>query len=344
MDFINKNPLTAAGIPDTGFEREVLSKYGGIRSNWNFSSEKVQYLESHLDECFDVSDPELTSVVAFGSYARLEASEVSDLDYLVVTCDDNMDQDRAIEIVLKVIDQLGIRQPNPKGVFQGVVCSQELLSGIGSKKDNYNKLSRRLLHLLESRPLWGKPAYRKNMCELMKEYGQDVANDPRKNYVFLLNDLIRYFRTICVNYAYSKSEEYEQWPIRNLKLRHSRVLMYLSLVAMLGVLSNYWHDDKNEKLETLVRLTPLERLFRAYKEVGDTGFYKIAGYYDVFLRIISDTATREILKGLKYEDRYGNHEFCVLKANSDALAAELARFLFDRRGVWSDRFYEYLIL
>ena len=344
MDFINRNPLTAAGSADIGFEREVLSKYDGIGSNWKFSSEKVRNLKSRLEECFDLSDPELTSVVAFGSYARLEASEVSDLDYLVVTCDDDLDRDGAIEIVLKVIDQLGIRPPNPKGVFQGVVRSQELFSGIGSKADGYDKLSRRLLHLLESRPLWGELAYRKNMCELMNEYGQDVAKDPRKNYVFLLNDLIRYFRTICVNYAYSKSEEYEQWPIRNLKLRHSRVLMYLSLVAMLGVLSIYWHDDKNEKLEELVRLTPLERLFHAYKEVGDTGFYKAAGYYDVFLRIMSDRTTREILKGLKYEDRYGNHEFCVLKANSDALAAELARFLFDRKGVWSDRFYEYLIL
>lgn len=347
MDFINRNPLTAAGAEDTvfrRFEREVLSKYHGIGSNWNFSSKKVQDLESCLEECFDISDPELTSVVAFGSYARLEASEASDLDYLVVTCDKDLNQDRAIEIVLKVIDQLSIRRPNPRGVFQGVVCSQELFSEIGSKADGYDRFSRRLLHLLESRPLWGKPAYRKNMCELMKEYGRDVANDPGKNYVFLLNDLIRYFRTICVNYAYSKSEEYEQWPIRNLKLRHSRVLMYLSLVAMLGVLSIYRHDDKNEKLEALVRLTPLERLFHAYKEAGDTGFYKTAGYYDVFLRIMSDKATRETLKGLEYEDRYGNREFCVLKANSDALAAELARFLFDRKGVWSDRFYEYLIL
>ena len=227
MDFINTNPLTAAADPDTGFEGEILSKYDGIRSNWTFSIERIRKLESELEGCFDVSDPELTSVVAFGSYARLEASELSDLDYLVVTSDDSLDENRANGIVQEVIDQLDIRRPNPKGVFQGVIRNQELFSGIGSKADGYDKLSRRLLHLLESRPLWGNPAYGKNICELMKEYGEDVSNDPRKNYVFLLNDLIRYFRTICVNYAYSKSEQYEQWPIRNLKLRHSRVLMYL---------------------------------------------------------------------------------------------------------------------
>ena len=213
MDFINSNPLTAAGTQDTGFEREVLSKYSGIGSNWTFSTRKIQKLETMLEERFDVSEPELTSVVAFGSYARLEASGLSDLDYLVVTRDEGLDRDRANGIVLEVIDQLDIPRPNPKGVFQGVVRNQELFSGIGSKADGYDELSRRLLHLLESRPLWGESAYRKNICELMKEYGEDVSNDPRKNYVFLLNDLIRYFRTICVNYAFSKCQEQIVCPV-----------------------------------------------------------------------------------------------------------------------------------
>jgi hypothetical protein len=31
------------------------------------------------------------------------------------------------------------------------------------------------------------------------------------------------------------------------------------------------------------------------------------------------------------------------KANSDALRSELTRFIFARRGQWSERFFEYLI-
>ena len=75
--------------------------------------------------------------------------------------------------------------------------------------------------------------------------------DPRKNYVFLLNDLIRYFRTICVNYPYTKEPEEEQWPIRNIKLRHSRLMMYASLVAMLGVLSTYREKTRTNDCASL---------------------------------------------------------------------------------------------
>ena len=127
---------------------------------------------------------------------------------------------------------------------------------------------------------------------LVKLYGRDVEGDPRKNYVFLLNDLIRYFRTICVNYHHAKETEVEKWPTRNIKLRHSRLVMYVSLVAMLGVLSTYREEDKNERLCEFLRLTPLQRLHRAYLEVGDTGFYKVAGSYDVFLGFMNDPKAR----------------------------------------------------
>lgn len=205
-------------------------------------------------------------------------------------------------------------------------------------------MSRRLLLLLESRPIFGSAVHDNVVERLVTLYGRDVEDDPRKNYVFLLNDLIRYFRTICVNYHHTKETEAEKWPIRNIKLRHSRLVMYASLVAMLGVLSTYREKDKNKRLCEFIRLTPLQRLHRAYLEVGDTGFYKVAGSYDVFLGFMNDPEARASLNSLRYEDRYQSRDFAVLKANSDALASELSRFFLDRRGVWSDRFYEYLLM
>ncbi|MGH9890615.1 MAG: hypothetical protein ACREA0_01250, partial [bacterium] len=79
-------------------------------------------------------------------------------------------------------------------------------------------------------------------------------------------------------------------------------------------------------------------------EVGDTGFYKVAGSYDVFLCFMNDPEARASLKSLHYAQRYKSRDFAVLKANSDALASELSRFFLDRRGLWSDRFYEYLLM
>lgn len=49
------------------------------------------------------------------------------------------------------------------------------------------------------------------------------------------------------------------------------------------------------------------------------------------------------MRALEYDNRYSDPNFSHLKANSDALIAELLRFLWSKRGAWSDRFFEYLV-
>ncbi|MGQ0594750.1 MAG: nucleotidyltransferase domain-containing protein [Gammaproteobacteria bacterium] len=303
----------------------------------------VDKLTTALTSQLDSKQYEHTSVVVFGSYARLDASPQSDLDNLVLTTSEQpASTNDASGVLSTVLADLSIPPPNARGVFSGGAYDASSLGNeIGGVKDDYNSMSRRLLLLLESRPIFGPAVHGDVVERLVRLYGGDVEEDPRKNYVFLLNDVIRYFRTICVNYQHTKLTEVEKWPIRNIKLRHSRLVMYASLVAMLGVLSTYREKDKNERLCEFIRLTPLQRLHRAYLEVGDTGFYKVAGSYDVFLGFMNDPEART---RLQYKDRYQSRDFAVLKANSDALASELCRFFLDRRGLWSDRFYEYLLM
>ncbi len=81
--------------------------------------------------------------------------------------------------------------------------------------------------LLESRFVFNEKRYGKVLDQIVYNYSDDVINQNNKNFVFLLNDVIRYFRSICVNYQYTKAgTEWGKWPLRNIKLRHSRVLMY----------------------------------------------------------------------------------------------------------------------
>lgn len=349
MLFINNNLLTRAhqeSAYETAYQYDVLDRYTSIRENHGNSISILQTVTALLTSQIDPRLQECTSVVVFGSYARRDASRESDFDNLVLTTSEQESSAKEVSNVLnRILADLNIPLPNPNGVFGGAVYAiSKIDKGIGGVKDDYNSMSRRLLLLLESRPIFGPAVHGDVVERLVKLYGRDVEGDPRKNYVFLLNDLIRYFRTICVNYHHTKETEVEKWPIRNIKLRHSRLVMYASLVAMLGVLSTYRENDKNERLREFIRLTPLQRLHRAYLEVGDTGFYKVAGSYDVFLGFMNDPRARASLNSLQYEDRYQSRDFAVLKANSDALASELSRFLLDRRGLWSDRFYEYLLM
>ena len=159
----------------------------------------------------------------------------------------------------------------------------------------------------------------------------------------LLNDLIHYFRFICINYQSSFDRENEKWPLRNVKLRHSRIVMYMGLLALLGEASKFWDERKASWVRERLALTPLERIAAVYEANAEATFFRVAGAYETFLARISDPHLRADLNNLDYDRRYENITFAALKANSDALQSELTRFIFARRGQWSERFFEYLI-
>jgi hypothetical protein len=194
-----------------------------------------------------------------------------------------------------------------------------------------------MLLLLESRAVYNDAKYEGLITELFSKYAEYLKGAPDKEYVFLMNDLIRYFRYICVNYQATF------WRvIRNLKPRQSRVIMYAGLLFLIGEASKYQGDEKISFVRDHLALTPLERLGLVYKNNQDHGFFRVIGLYNVFLSRLSDEAWRTRLN-VEYDDRYSLPEFSEMKANSDALVAELLRFVFARRGQWSDRFFEYLI-
>ncbi len=306
------------------------------------SARLAEFMEEEGITCNNVS------VVAFGSFARSEAYKSSDVDFGVIvgegTCCDECSviAERIREITLEVIDSFNLERPNAKGVFDTVVLYHDLIRHVGSREDTYDILACRLLLLLEAQPIWGKELFETMRENLIQFYEADVARDSSKNHVFLLNDLARYFRTICVNYAYSKQRNGEKWAIRNVKLRHSRVVMYISMVLALGTLSK--SGEKGLELRSWIEKNPLERFRTAYEIAEDPGFYKVAGLYNTYMNLMSDPEIRESLLNLDYDHRYNSSYFSMLKSNSDALASEISRFIFSRRGSWSDRFLEYLLI
>jgi predicted nucleotidyltransferase len=329
------------------YDTEISARYHSLKPNLIQSKEKLESLSKEIAASPISAQNTIETIAVAGSYARLEASALSDFDVLVVLNNDS-DQTRAHRTVLDFIASKGYPAPNPKGVFAQPVTIQKLTSVAGGTHEEYGDLSRRILLLLESRPVYKKDSYKRLMRTLIDTYASDVLEQTgrkTKNFVFLLNDIIRYFRTICVNYQYTKEvTEWGKWPIRNIKLRHSRILMYFSLVASLGILSTYFEDDKVEVLAKLIEAEPLRRLYIVYNLAGDTSFFRVAGYYNVFLDSLNNDEVRKKLAEIDYDDRYASREFTILKTNSDAFAAELLRFLDARRGTWSDRFFEYLVL
>lgn len=327
------------------YRDDVEQKYDAIKDNADHSDTALEKLRRALESELATHNPSDMTAVVYGSFARREASAQSDLDYIGVG-KSRAGMADVTRIIGETAEKQGLEKPNPKGSFGAFTTWKELSEDIGSKEESYNTMTRRVLLLMESVPIWGETYHDELLNKALEIYAKDAKTDSRKIFVFLMNDVIRYFRSIGVNYAHNKDQDAEtgKWPIRNIKLRHSRVVMYLSLIAMIGVLSTYRAENKKECLKRLIGMTPLRRLHFAYHVANDHGFYKVAGAYNVFLSYMNEEKNREALENLEYEDRYQSREFSHLKANSDALASELTRFLFARRGHWNERFFEYLIL
>ncbi|MHB1223336.1 MAG: hypothetical protein ACYC2G_04715 [Gemmatimonadaceae bacterium] len=159
---------------------------------------------------------------------------------------------------------------------------------IGGGEDTNRNTTQRILLLLESRAVGDASAYRRVLQQLLKRYvtedfgwmhGRNVANFPR----FLQNDIVRYWRTVAVDFAYKRRERQGRgWALRTVKLRLSRKLTYVAGLAgcyscaLLGeALPAAGSEDRSlaviDHLESVFRDPPLEIVAGAlerYSEVA----------------------------------------------------------------------------
>lgn len=337
-----------------------IERYSSVNTNWKHSKETINNIRVCLSSASKLPH-EVSAIVAAGSLARMEASpNVSDAD-LIIVLNDGVDLESQAakdiyEAVWAELDSLNLEKPKPTGVFSVPTSCEQLLSSVGNIDEPYRVFGKRLLLLLESQPLLKDENYTKLIDEIVDRYADKyVQENPGKEWTLLLNDLIRYFRSLAVNYQWDFDNEAEKWAIRNIKLRHSRLVMYSGLLFLLGEASKE-RQDKVSWLKRYLKMTPLERLAWVYEQNSDWNFYRVIGSYNLFLSRISIPEVRKSLNynpsdldenytkdNHSYPNRYDSEEFSNLKANSDGLIAELLRFVFSRRGDWTERFFEYLV-
>jgi len=317
-----------------------FERYAALHKNWDFSS---KFLQSLSARCKGSLSANVETVCVAGSFGRLEGSRESDADYIMVVRDPaapSISRDK--DVLQRAIEAYGVSPPNKSGVFTQPRSKAQLIDPIGKADEKSDEFGKRMLLLLESRPVYRSDRFQQLLEEIFRKYSEYVDVDPDKEFAFLANDLMRYFRFICVNYQASFWRQNEKWALRNLKLRHSRIVMYAGLLFLVGEASKYSGKKKIDTVFRALNLTPLERIGWVYQENNDGAFFRVLGLYNVFLSHLSSANWRKELKDLEYMDRYKVAAFAEMKANSDAFIAEFVRFLLARRGQWSDRFFEYL--
>ena len=243
--------------------------------------------------------------------------------------------------------------PGASGIFGNMTFSHDLVQKIGGREDTNENTTRRILLLQESMAI-GKPdAYERVLRLIISRYLKDdrglcFGTVPYKVPRFLLNDIVRCWRTITVDFVEKQRGQAGQgWGLRNAKLRMSRKLIFAT--GMLSCFScellsspEARKELKNhnstvameEHLRAFVKLTPLEILstFLLELKIRKRTADKLFSSYNSFLELLDDPRKRDHLKRLRPEDVPRNAVFSeVRKCSRDFQDGLTALFFNDNK-------------
>lgn len=296
-----------------------------------------------------------TSLVVFGSLARGEWTSGSDLDWTyLIDGQANPEHLEIAQAIQKVVKANGEKFPEPgkTGTFGNMAFSHDIIHQIGGQNDTNKNTTQRILLLLESAPI-GKniQAHERVIKAVINRYLEEdnhlltEAGTCYRVPRFLLNDIVRFWRTMAVDFASKQRDRAgEGWGVRNAKLRMSRKLIFASgLLVCFGCNLDSELQEKISTEETVVKpnlvnyirdqikLTPLQVLAMAIekydvtREVAD----KLFGAYAEFLRILDDRDRRETLKNLRTDDSRTNGVFNNIKQISHTFELALDSLFFE---------------
>lgn len=297
---------------------------------------------THSHSCLD---NRRLCVYAAGSLGRLETGSNSDFDVFLVAHNPTQERDASspsisrleeIEVfgaLIQINASLGFPRFSGDGRFLKTYELDDMIRATGSPRDDSDNLfTARMLLVLESQPLTNDSLYDLSVERVVDHYFRDGAGRKDFRPLFFLNDVLRYWRTLCLNYEYYRNELGRPWWKKNLNLKFSRKLTIFSTVLSLmsGVI------QEKQQLISLCEMTPIQRLANALDAIDDVAllddFEQLLDDYELFLqakaenRVQDRTNIRQVNKYTDAADRFGKFfEHAVLSHRIDGV---LRRYVF----------------
>lgn len=262
-------------------------------------------------------------VYATGSFGRCEASSHSDLDVFIVGLNlkksdgkvvsklPHLDDICVMADLVQTTKSFRIPDFSGDGEYLKHYSLYELTNTLGTREDDVaNTFTARLLLLLESTWLVEEAVYGQVIKEVIKAYWRDYENH-KNEFVpaFLTNDILRLWRTFCVNYEAGTervpAEKRAKGRLKNYKLKHSRLLTCYSAILYLLAVFKRAKTVTPEDAAHMSSLTPTERVewLNSQTEFAEASpaLNNILGQYEEFLRT-TDAPESDLIERFKTKE------------------------------------------
>lgn len=289
-------------------------------------------------------DSEDISIVVFGSLARGEWTSGSDLDWTLLI--DGQADHRHVQAAYRLTTLLsegGFASPGRTGTFGSLTFSHNLIHQIGGQDDTNRNTTQRMLLLLEARAVSRQDALERVVRGILRRYLENDFRDFRLRVPrFLVNDLHRFWRTVCVDYASKYRERAaEGWAIRNVKLRMSRKLIFAAGLIACYSCDPVWlrerepHSAAGQSIESMVghlekfaNRPPLDILAEVLiRHPQDETAKDLFDSYDSFLGRLNDPEARKHLERLRPEDA-ADERFQLIQQECSRFESALEQLFF----------------
>jgi predicted nucleotidyltransferase len=242
-----------------------------------YSEIRLKEFKQRVESIHELNELANFCIYTTGSYGRFEASEQSDIDLFFL----NSDSKKVSKLKKTLIDaqiinickNMRLPEFSGDGEYLQIHSVSEMMEELGSPNDDFkNYFTARMLLLLESSPIYNSEIYEKLVNKIIEKYYKDF-HEHEKDFepIFLVNDIIRFWKTMCLNYEHKRNRKFlkselsdieielkkKETFVKNLKLKFSRKLTCYSFLIKL-----IWSEGviTHNQLFKITQETPIERL------------------------------------------------------------------------------------
>lgn len=276
-----------------GHFTRTLSRHRELSARVRKSKVRLKQVIAKARKYRGLSSPNVSVYVA-GSLGRLETGRKSDLDVFVVAnrptrgetpSITRLEEYQLFSSLIRINEALHYPDLSGDGRFLKVYELSEMIRATGSPRDDSENLfTARMLLLLESRPITNPFLFNKCQRDILQNYFRDGVGKKDFRPLFLLNDVLRYWRTLCLNYEEHRIDPHRPWYKKNLNLKFSRKLTIFSTVLLLLC----GRTITRPQFIQLCMHSPIQRLALALDEIDDENLAKpfedMLDDYEDFLR------------------------------------------------------------